>query len=88
MKGTSKSDAIKGIAFNMQKYMNLESGEWVMVTHGKTLGDELWYRVGSSIEESEKYDEKHIAMVKKNFMNMVKMMEKDFTVEGKKYIKK
>jgi hypothetical protein len=57
----------------MRKYVNPDSGSMVYFNKGnKNLMDELWYRLMSSYEESEKFTPAMMKQIKQNFYGLEK----------------
>ena len=54
----------------------------IYLQHKNTLMDELWYRLGSSYEESEKFPEKVLKQLKTNFYTLKDTMFKNFIKKG------
>lgn len=50
----------------------------------KTLADELWHRIGKSLEDSEHMTDDGIKKLKKNFYNIVNKWGKLYTFNDKK----
>jgi len=75
----SNDPIFKKIALSLRKYTEKNSSNKIFLKGGHTkLMDELWYRIASSYEESEKYDSDMIKKLKKNFYDLKNKLFKNF----------
>ena len=51
----------------------------------KKLVDELWYRIGKSVEKSERLTPEALKKLKKNFYSFSKDLEKNYNFDGNKW---
>ena len=79
-------EIFSAVAISLRPYIELTKKEKIFLKNAKTLMDELWYKIGSSYEKSENYEDKFMKQFKKNFYSLESIYFKDFEKKDNYYI--